>query len=746
MSKNKAMLDIVIIADTRLKGSEARSFHELLRSLASLEFDVGVLPVCGPLAETNSDRIPNLQPLIERHPRVSIVDPADPVRCQLLLGYHVACFLHPWNRSCQLNADAALVRIDQPLTTTDDRTLADIRTIIRLAEELAGGAVRLAPNDDMVRAALIDAGIDAGQSGRLTERNWPPMVAPRLIEARSDRPAPDRARKGRFRFGRHDADRPGCWPKAEDARAHMLASSDRWSLALSACGAFGGSAVASSDVTDDAHLDADDPLGFLSSLDAYVTAVSEGLHAYVDAALAEALTAGLPVVAEGPFERLLSDARLTVEDGDWQAAYSSLDTKALSSARKAASELGKRFSSDQLKTRLAEFEIEPATRRQKLTLKRESRSQAQVLFISPNGIGMGHLTRLLAVARRLEPWLQPVFLTMSQGAGVVDDFGFTVEYTPYFKSYDGDEEQWQRAFQARLEQVIAFYDPRVVVFDGNVPYRALTDVCKSCPERFFVWCRRGLWRRNVPAHIVERERSFDWVVEPRDHAEAYDRGPTVARRDRAIRISPITLLDPAEIEPRAKVRRELGLPMDVTAVLIMLGSGNNFAMSGVAETVLDLLQEHDDVVVRQAKWMISHQEPAEERSIDIEGYPFARHFDAFDLAISAAGYNSFHEIMTSRLPTIFVPNDNPSMDDQAARALWAERSGLAYAVHAWDRFRLGWALDRLLDETMRQDMRRRMDKLSSANGAADFADLIRDLALCRKADQPGLDRVITLPR
>ena len=514
----------------------------------------------------------------------------------------------------------------------------------------------------------------------------------------------------------------------------MLAPGDAWSLSFSGCGSFPRPDYA----CKDARSNADRSVSFLRGLDAYVTTTMEGLHPYVDAALAEALATGVPVISPRRFAPLLGNASLPVADGDWQATFRCLNAKALSNAATAARKIGKQCAPEQLRRRLAELKVEPAKRQRVLTLQRESRSSAQVLFISPNGIGMGHLTRLLAVARRLEPWLQPIFLTMSQGAGVVDDFEFTVEYVPYFKSYNGQEETWQKGFQAKLEQVIGFYDPRVVVFDGNVPYRALLAVCENRPERFFIWCRRGLWRRQAQADIVERDRAFDLVVEPRDHAEAYDRGPTMARREMVVRIPPITLLDHGESETRARARQELGLPMDATALLVMLGSGNNFEMSWVADTIREAIGERDDLVVRRAKWMIS-QRSMEDQAIDIEGYPFARYFNAFDFAVSAAGYNSFHELMAARLPAIFVPNDNPVMDDQRARALWAERSAMGYCVYAWDKFRLGWALNKLLDPDTRLAMRARINTISRDNGAIAFAELIRDLALCRKADRgrPG---------
>ena len=45
-----------------------------------------------------------------------------------------------------------------------------------------------------------------------------------------------------------------------------------------------------------------------------------------------------------------------------------------------------------------------------------------------------------------------------------------------------------------------------------------------------------------------------------------------------------------------------------------------------------------------------------ERVRIIRDYPNSRFFKAFDFAIMAAGYNSFHEAIQFSLPTIFYPN------------------------------------------------------------------------------------------
>ena len=53
-----------------------------------------------------------------------------------------------------------------------------------------------------------------------------------------------------------------------------------------------------------------------------------------------------------------------------------------------------------------------------------------------------------------------------------------------------------------------------------------------------------------------------------------------------------------------------------------------------------------------------------------------------DLVVSAAGYNSFHELVYHGVPTIFVPQMAVYMDDQERRARAASDRGLAVTVLA----------------------------------------------------------------
>src|SRR2546421_25850 len=75
----------------------------------------------------------------------------------------------------------------------------------------------------------------------------------------------------------------------------------------------------------------------------------------------------------------------------------------------------------------------------------------RILFVTSNGTGLGHLTRSMAIARRLGPEVEPLFFTLSEAASVVREVGFAVEY---MASHGGPTAAWRR--EARTVAPIVF--------------------------------------------------------------------------------------------------------------------------------------------------------------------------------------------------------------------------------------------------------------------------------------------------
>lgn len=353
-----------------------------------------------------------------------------------------------------------------------------------------------------------------------------------------------------------------------------------------------------------------------------------------------------------------------------------------------------------------------------------------LLFLTSNGTGLGHLTRSMAIARRLGPGLEPLFLTLSAAAPVVRRMGFPVEYVPsYATPASGNDYRWSRRLRGRLRAAIAEIDPAVIVFDGTHPYEPLLGALGS--DAVAVWCRRPLWKAGSSRVPLGRAGAFDAVLEPGELAESEDRGPTVALRERAHRVDPIVLLDRSELLPRAAAEAELGLEPGRTNVLVALGQGEE--VRGATARALEHLAERGDVQLVALSSALAAAASVKGDVVELRAtYPMSRYFAAFDAAVAATGYNAFHELIALGVPSLFVPMRRDT-DDQAARARWAERAGLGLGSEGPADPALETQLDRLLDPGEREALAARLAELPPPTGATQSATWLTELARPRVA-------------
>ena len=352
--------------------------------------------------------------------------------------------------------------------------------------------------------------------------------------------------------------------------------------------------------------------------------------------------------------------------------------------------------------------------------------RARVLFMTSNGTGLGHLARVMAIARRLPDGFEPVILTLSAAAPVVAQMGFAAEYLPSYRlPASGSDWQWNLRLRHRLEYLLEELRPDALVFDGVHPYRALTHVLTANPELPTMWVRRAMWREGTGHAALARTEAFSRVLEPGELAASEDHGATVDRQDGAIRVRPISFLDAGEMLDRETAAAELGLdPQEVNA-LVALGQGE--AVASASARALRRLSGVKGVrpVVLESS-LSSRAEPPPDAAYLRGSFPHARYYRAFDLAISAAGYNAFHELLAARVPTLFAPMHRES-DDQAARAGWAQGAGVAMALQDSSSTELEERIGDLLDPERRALMASALDALAPSNGAVAAAGAVADL-------------------
>lgn len=347
-----------------------------------------------------------------------------------------------------------------------------------------------------------------------------------------------------------------------------------------------------------------------------------------------------------------------------------------------------------------------------------------VLLVSSNGAGMGHLTRLLAYARRMPVGARRVVLSLSQAAPVVAQDGLAWEYIPSQGATGLRPAAWRPMFAERVTDVLRRVDPDVLVFDGTHPYAGLDVALGRHPRTRAVWSRRGMWLPHRNEHQLDKASWFDAVLEPGDLARPADRGETAQDQD-AVVVDPVTLVDRDQLTSREEARAALGLPAQGPLALVSLGAGNiNDTDDEVGAVAAALHRRGVGVCVTAPA--IAERAYAGSGVHLVRHFPLSEHFAAFDLAIAAAGYNSFHESLRLGVPTAFVPNSSTSLDDQVGRAGYAADQGWALSVPSLR----GGAADRVVEELLARgpDLAARAQAADPGNGAAAAAELILRVA------------------
>jgi UDP:flavonoid glycosyltransferase YjiC (YdhE family) len=354
-----------------------------------------------------------------------------------------------------------------------------------------------------------------------------------------------------------------------------------------------------------------------------------------------------------------------------------------------------------------------------------SKADKRLLFVSSNGVGLGHLTRLLAIARRCPSGVSPVFATMSQGFSVATQFGFPVEYIPFVTQSQFELADWDAWLARQLAGIIDFYRIDGLVFDGVRPFAGLVRALAIRRGLSATWVRRPMWRMDRQDQVLRLQRFFNLVIEPGEVAAAKDQGATLGYRGAVMRVPPIRLLEDDEVLDRKTAADRIGLDPARPAVLIQLGAGTNRDITALIDQVIAALRAHPEVQPVIAEWKMSSMPTEMWPDVPrLRAFPLARYYPAFDFTVSAAGYNSFNEIISFAMPTIFLPNADQVVDDQPRRAVFAEEEGAAIILPDQDPGSLRLAVETLLTERARWFLAANCRRLAQPNGARPAAEAI----------------------
>lgn len=349
-------------------------------------------------------------------------------------------------------------------------------------------------------------------------------------------------------------------------------------------------------------------------------------------------------------------------------------------------------------------------------------SQKTILFFSINGIGLGHLTRLLAIARRikkLQANTEILFFSLCSAMHLVAREGFLGYHLPSIRGFPKSEKEWNNLLSSHLDQIISLHRPDIFVFDGNTPYSGMLSSIQKQSNMKRVWVYREL-RKNKNQQFMYA-RYFDRIIIPNEAGGSLKGEPP----KHICYCEPIIYLDKSELLPKESIRKQWRIPDHCKLVYVQLGSGQVHDIQTPLSMLQNILRQRQDLFMVVGEHILGKGiEVSDDRMMVLREYPNSMFFQAFDLSISAAGYNTYHELMYFQVPTIFIPNVKSTTDDQLLRANYAQKHGAALVLQDPTEETLRAAIDHLLDKTINEQMRLSAQTLVQSTGALQAAKLI----------------------
>lgn len=378
-----------------------------------------------------------------------------------------------------------------------------------------------------------------------------------------------------------------------------------------------------------------------------------------------------------------------------------------------------------------------------------SENALSVLLYSVNGTGLGHVTRLMAIARWLRTLINGLdlkarifFLSCSDADSLIGAQGFPSFKIPSKTALrramlsDGEAIELIRGFAgAAIEEV----KPDVLVvdtfpagsYDELLPILGRDEVTKV----FVFREQRSDYAASIPYEKLLHTYHLVLMPHPKGHFELPFQLPQGVR---AAWAGNVIFGERHEQWTKAAARKALGIGRHKTVVYAAAGGGGDpesaKTLRTISKAVLDLPGTH--LVVGAGP--LSRQPGAGGPNLSwTTYYPISRLFRGFDFAVSSSGYNTVHELLHFGLPAILYAQVRGA-DDQMARARRVAAEGAALALESLTPATLKRALTTIMTPDRRAAMRRQAKALVPQNGARRAAEAILETALPRRFPELSL--------
>jgi UDP-N-acetylglucosamine--N-acetylmuramyl-(pentapeptide) pyrophosphoryl-undecaprenol N-acetylglucosamine transferase len=361
--------------------------------------------------------------------------------------------------------------------------------------------------------------------------------------------------------------------------------------------------------------------------------------------------------------------------------------------------------------------------------------KARIAFYGINGTGLGHYSRLLGIAREARELLHATgvgadfrFLTTSEAPQVAWDFPvWKLPSKTVVAGMDTDNADYAATSQLLVCNVVASMRPDVLVMD-TVPqgsFGELLQLRAFCRRTVFVNRHKSEAAAADPVHQAHLPL-YDLILTPdvADQAHRYVLPPSLSARN--VFTGVVHGFRPEEAPTRQQVRDYFGVAAGQTVVYLSAGGGGDrHAQAELARLVSEASADPAHFVLVGYGPLYRGEKRYAPNVVPLAEADVRRFFPGVDLAVSAAGYNAYQELLAAGVPTAFYAQVK-GMDRQDERVAIGVARGWHRHLEDFDPLTIRDEIAALKDPAVRAGLARALRERGRTDGAlAAAVELLR---------------------
>lgn len=346
-----------------------------------------------------------------------------------------------------------------------------------------------------------------------------------------------------------------------------------------------------------------------------------------------------------------------------------------------------------------------------------------------NGLGLGHLTRLVAISREVRRLCmlagvqhEIFFLTSSEGDALCYANGFASFKIPSKNAVRAtglSPHRYKRTAKQWIWNAVNMCNPDLLVVDTfpGGAFDELYDVLDFGQRNVFIY-------RAVKSDVASSKRfqsllgGYHGIVsigEQGAHTSVID----TVLAERTHPVGEVMIRGRDELLSRSDARAMLGLQPESLAVYCTCGGGGDSNAEDILRTYVSVAAHFPDVEFVIGSGHLYHGREYHAPNVRwSQRMMMMECFAAFDAAVGAAGFNTVNELMHAGVPCVLLPQQR-TYDDQFARAERIAATGAALFLRELTEENLTAALRSVIDN--RTVMAEAARAAVPANAATDAA-------------------------